>query len=328
MEGALFRSLRESRHLTLQQVSDEMNSVSFISKFEKGQSNISLVRFERLLQQINMTVEEFFYLRSLQINPTLNQDLSPLMMYQSSDFYLQLAKVIKINSNTEKTGYPTAITELTLLKNYLKRDVRWQRFLLTYIDILIISMQTNLKRTLPEDNFKYIKDVMTRIKKTSQPISTYLVSVDNWGVFEIILFRLFLFSFPLEQSYTLLKLALKRTEKEIGLPSMKVTRMEIIFSSFSLFVNYRKQEWAKETLDIAEKLLKDKQDCFNNILLIFYQGWYQIIFNSREHGIQKCEQALSLFKILDQPTLYTNYQKLFQALKNSSLNNPNSFIFV
>ncbi|MFW7431207.1 helix-turn-helix domain-containing protein [Vagococcus carniphilus] len=38
-EGELFRKLRKDRGFSLEQVSDEINSVSFISKFEKGQSN-------------------------------------------------------------------------------------------------------------------------------------------------------------------------------------------------------------------------------------------------------------------------------------------------
>ena len=61
-EGELFRKLRKDRGFSLEQVSDEINSVSFISKFEKGQSNISFLRFERLLQNVNVSMDEFLYL--------------------------------------------------------------------------------------------------------------------------------------------------------------------------------------------------------------------------------------------------------------------------
>ncbi len=50
--GKLFRKLRQDRHLTLQQVADEHNSISFISKFENGDSHIGFTRLIHLLGKL------------------------------------------------------------------------------------------------------------------------------------------------------------------------------------------------------------------------------------------------------------------------------------
>ena len=53
-EGKLFRKLRKDRGLSLEQVSDELNSVSFISKFETGNSNIRVNSMKQLLEKVNV----------------------------------------------------------------------------------------------------------------------------------------------------------------------------------------------------------------------------------------------------------------------------------
>ncbi len=65
-DGAVFRQLRLNHHQTLAQVADDQNSIAFISKFEQGKSNISFSRLSHLLFRINMSVEEFLFIRDLQ----------------------------------------------------------------------------------------------------------------------------------------------------------------------------------------------------------------------------------------------------------------------
>ncbi len=73
-DGAVFRQLRHNHQLTLAQVADDHNSIAFISKFEQGKSNISFSRLTHLLYRINISVEEFVFIRDLQsgVVPTSN----------------------------------------------------------------------------------------------------------------------------------------------------------------------------------------------------------------------------------------------------------------
>src|SRR5699024_4973906 len=59
--GETFRQIREQKGYTMRQVADGILSVSFLSKFERGESDISLTHITLLLEKLSMTFEEFFY---------------------------------------------------------------------------------------------------------------------------------------------------------------------------------------------------------------------------------------------------------------------------
>lgn len=97
MDGKLFRQLRKDRGLRLQDVADEVNSVSFISKFEKENSNISFYRLEHLLEQINVSLEEFLYLRDQAAEPKLYHYLSEQPFFMTGKFTFYLNQIFKSN---------------------------------------------------------------------------------------------------------------------------------------------------------------------------------------------------------------------------------------
>lgn len=320
-EGALFRKLRKDRGFSLEQISDEMNSVSFISKFEKGNSNISLHRIERLLENINVSMEEYLYLRELEKKPDLNEDIKILRGHLTSDFYYYISKVMKIEGSMNSIGDEKVIKKLKEIKKELNPKINWQRFILIYCDIGIFISHSNMnvsKNTSAES-------VMNEVNYRSKPIISYLYKVEDWGVFEVILFRAFLFSFKVEQINQLLPLAISRTQKEKGLNVMAFFKVEIIFSSFSYFVNFRHQKWAKNSLEMARKLLKNENDLTSSTMLLFYEGWYQLIFADEEKGKILCHQAISIFKILEQIDLEEKFKYIFSSiLKNKET--PDEFL--
>ncbi|MGT2756942.1 Rgg/GadR/MutR family transcriptional regulator [Streptococcus ovuberis] len=57
--GSIFREFRRNRQLTLQDVADEMISVAQLSRFECGQTDLSLSRFLHILDKIGLTADEF-----------------------------------------------------------------------------------------------------------------------------------------------------------------------------------------------------------------------------------------------------------------------------
>ena len=59
--GQTLRTLRVDKGFTLQSLSEGIVSYSYLSKFEKGKSDITLVNLNALLQRLNVTLEEFMY---------------------------------------------------------------------------------------------------------------------------------------------------------------------------------------------------------------------------------------------------------------------------
>ena len=323
-EGTLFRKLRKDRGLSLEQVSDELNSVSFISKFEKGNSNISLHRMERLLNNINVSVEEFFYLRELEKNPTLNEDIKILRGYLNGDFYYYYAKILITNDKAVKQGFDLGIIEMEKIKNEMNTKISWQRFIAIYCEVCIYTYHSNIN---PSKD-RTAESVMNDINLITKPVITYLYKVEDWGAFEVALFKMFSFTFKVEQIHQLLYLAVSRTEKESQFHVMGNYKAELIFSSFSYFANFRYKEWAKESLELARKTLKDQKDLNSSTFLLFCEGWYYLIFENYEKGIELTHQAISIFKILEQPTMEKKLKHVLRNILKNKEQPDEYFMFV
>ncbi|MBP1040173.1 helix-turn-helix domain-containing protein [Vagococcus sp. BWB3-3] len=59
--GKVFRVIRISQNLTLKEVSQGVVSLSYLSKFETGKTNITLSIFLKLLDKINVKIDEFIF---------------------------------------------------------------------------------------------------------------------------------------------------------------------------------------------------------------------------------------------------------------------------
>ena len=89
--GALLKKIRLSKNLTLKELASDYLSVSFLSKFERGESDISLSRFFLLLDKLDVSIEEFYGILS-QDNPTHTEKLlesASKAYYQNDSLSLQ-----------------------------------------------------------------------------------------------------------------------------------------------------------------------------------------------------------------------------------------------
>ena len=72
--GSLTKKIRLSKKLSLKDVAGDYLSVSFLSKFERGESEISLSRFLCILENFDVSIEEIYGILSKD-NPTRTEEL-------------------------------------------------------------------------------------------------------------------------------------------------------------------------------------------------------------------------------------------------------------
>ncbi|MGX7071411.1 helix-turn-helix transcriptional regulator [Helcococcus kunzii] len=60
--GKTFKELRISRKLTLQEIANDEFSISMLSKFENGKTEISVNKLNMALSNLHMSINEFYYL--------------------------------------------------------------------------------------------------------------------------------------------------------------------------------------------------------------------------------------------------------------------------
>ncbi|AQP53617.1 hypothetical protein CBF34_00715 [Vagococcus penaei] len=319
MYGCLFRQLRKDRGLTLQEVATQtISSVSFISKFEKEQSDISVSRLVHLLDAINVTVEEFLYLYHQQAEKPIFKHLTALPSYISSSFFENLNCISKINEETiVSRDFTLGIQKLDALEHKLDKSTKAQEYTRIYLDIIREALRFNQRWTAENGDIETKKialQLIQEFREKTGPIIHYLHSVDNWGLFEITLFRYFQFTFPPDDVSHLLPIAVTRTKKQQGLAMMDQLKLDLVFSSFSVFINFDDFIRAKNSLDLAEKLLREENDFFNSTKLKFYQGWYLLAQKDFLNGQLLCEQAISICHILKQKKAEENYRRMLTTL--------------
>ncbi|WP_430610802.1 helix-turn-helix domain-containing protein [Enterococcus sp. DIV0876] len=324
-EGKLFKQLRQARGFTLAQLSDTQNSRSFISKFESGASNITLHRLAHLLEKINVSFEEFLYLRGLSQGKADFSNLLQTPMYLTSSFIEQLDRILAINKDVYSSNetLQRGLKQMTALKEEIAAT-HGNGFILLYVDFMTHIFQINLE----EENTQVRTDqFFETYRLRTRPVVSYLLKVDDWGVYEVLLFRYFQFLFPVETSHRLLKTAISRTKKETGLAVMREVQLDLLFGTFSTFINFRHFEWAKEVLAIAEEVLFNRGDLLNSTNLLCYQGWYWYILGDTEKGMQKFEQGLSVLRILKQPELVNVWEKMVKIIKKNAIDSSKYMVF-
>lgn len=62
--GVTLRQFRKQKGYTLAELAKGIVSVSFLSKFERGESEISLSHFHRMLEKMALSFEEFFFIHN------------------------------------------------------------------------------------------------------------------------------------------------------------------------------------------------------------------------------------------------------------------------
>lgn len=316
-EGKLFKQLRQARGITLNQLADQHNSRSFISKFETGASNISLHRLEHLLGKINVSFEEFLYLRALDHGVANFEHLLHTPIYLTSIFVAQLNQILAINKDAYSTRETLqhGLAQITALKEEIL-TTQDNTYILLYADF----MQHIFKINLEEGHTQFQTELFFEdYRLRTRPLVSYLLTVDDWGVYEVLLFRYFQFLFPVDTAHRLLKTAISRTKKESGLAVMHDMQLDLLFSTFCTFINFRHMEWAKEALVLAEDILFDRGDLLNSTNLLCYQGWYWYILGDTEKGMQKFEQGLAVFRVLKQPDLVSSWEKIIKIVKQNAM---------
>ena len=308
-DGQLFRQLRQARNLSMQQVADERVSVSFISKFEQGKSRISVDRLEALLENIQVSFEEFQYLRHATTRVAVTpQDFTSLAI--NAPYMDVLHQVTVINHQTELPR-PARIEAFTQLQASIAGAGRWQRFCRLYLELMLVVERSNLShQNSTQPAAQLLAELMGQLQQLTIPVRRYLYQMENWGIFEILMFRIFQVSFPTEDVTRLLHTALNRSEQERGLIGIDQLRMEILFSCLSRFFNLREFAAAESTLALTADLLRDSQNLTDSLTLLFYQGWYLISTDAVASGTEKCQQAISVAHILQQPQLAQRWQAM------------------
>lgn len=237
--GATVRQIRQNKGLTLAAVADSQITESFLSKFERGVTDISVTKFLHLLDRILTTPEEFFYLHGN----------VPLPQPARGDGYQTRAVLMH-------RLLPSGASEQMAAERY-----RTAPTLLNALTWRVQQMQQAPLAQIGQGRF-------------SAEAVHYLYGVDDWGEFELYLFTFFALDMHLADERRLFKVALNRSQKYSTFRGAPLLRFDITHNQ--LFIEMRKQAYpvAKSDLTIYAALLEDRPNAQHEIYYRFIQAWW------------------------------------------------------
>lgn len=127
----------------------------------------------------------------------------------------------------------------------------------------------------------------------TQPLLTYLMQVENWGERELRLFSTFAFALEADTTYSLMKQAIKRSERYQAIPKNRTLMYRMLLNLFSAFFFKREWAYAEEIVSLYEKKFAPLNDSIEVYLkMVFNRGLLHLSTDSQEEGIKKCQEAI------------------------------------
>ncbi|RIJ67979.1 helix-turn-helix domain-containing protein [Rummeliibacillus sp. POC4] len=278
--GQVIKKIRTNKNITQQSLANAIGMTRpYIARIESGKNSISSDKLTEILDYCNVTYNEFFYIKN---------------DYKKSSKMNDYNKVIKLY-------YENNIEEISKIKNEAEKKYEENSdIFLRHLYILCISMENDL-------------DVNKIDKEYIQEITDYLLSIDDWCYYELVVLNNFLFLLPPAAAILMSKNLLKYAEKYKELNSDTKVLSYLLFNLLELSIKNNEFESAKLLLNATKTYTTKKTEFFELTLSLFYEGIMNIIDDSVMEGIGKCNKSLDIFKTLGNEYFYT---KLKEDLDN------------
>ncbi len=276
--GITLRKVRKGKQISLCSVADEHLSKSQISRFERGESEISCIRLINILDKLHITLDEFLVLH--------NED------YTNTELFANLVQYIRKQYSSQNIKNIAAL--LSDSSHYTLNS-----FDKTMIKSILHTMDSSI---IPSN-------------KELLQLTDYLFKVEKWGYYEITLLgncvrtinynSYFLLTKEMLNNY--IYSLLNKTNKRI------VTQLAIN----CLILSVDKEEFSNCTCLITEiKALLDNELNFYEQTVFLYATGYFEFKRHLDSGIEKMKQAIQVLDILGENKLKLHYTSHFDKLVN------------
>lgn len=276
--GITLRKVRKGKQISLCSVADEHLSKSQISRFERGESEISCIRLINILDKLHITLDEFLVLH--------NED------YTNAELFANLVQYIRKQYSSHNIKNIAAL--LSDSSHYTLNS-----FEKTMIKSILHTMDSSI---IPSN-------------KELLQLTDYLFKVEKWGYYEITLLGNCLRTINYNSYFLLTKemmnnyiyASLNKTNKRI------VTQLAIN----CLILSVDKEEFSNCTYLITEikALLDNELNFYEQTVFLYATGYFEFKRHS-DSGIEKMKQAIQVLDILGEDKLKLHYTSHFDKLVN------------
>lgn len=281
--GSLFKKIRRSKKLSLKDVAGDYLSISFLSKFERGESEISLSRFLLLLNSLDVSIEEFYGILAAD-SPT---NTEKLLGRVSKAFYQNNVLALEKYLAEENIRY-----EKTNNKTYL------------YNVIMIESFLSNI------GDYDIKQEHIDRM-------TDYLFDIEQWGKRELVILGNSMPSISTETLKILTKDIIYKTTLFGNSESNYRVRIAILINAISEFLNRSELDISKVYLDMLSELGIPELFLYEKMEYNFLLGVFWIKTGRTDIGEKAIENCLEILRNLGADNLLLSKEKSYKELLDS-----------
>ena len=275
--GEVFKELRKSRNVSLQEATGGEFTYSMLSKFERGEADLSSMKLITALDNIHSDLNEFMYLvRGFSQKKALAFQENLWELYDREG-------IDSLHSLYEET---TKKYRSSAKKSYLLQMIR--------IKSLLVFFDSKIRATDEELTFLY----------------DYFFTIDIWGNYELELFSTISTLFPLPLYFKYSREMLQKTDLLGSLPSNKVGIDTILING--LFKAIEEKDKLKAdyfTFQVENRDLPESE-AYLKIIYMIAKGYYDTIFKVENKGLEKIQRGITILQDLeyvDGARYYENY---------------------
>lgn len=276
--GVTLRKVRKGKQISLCSVADAHLSKSQISRFERGESEISCIRLINILDKLHITLDEFLILHNQ--DDTKTESFANLVQYIRKQYSSQNINNIQ-SLLSDSSNYTLNSLEKTMVKSILNT-----------MDSSIIPSDEELLQ-----------------------LTDYLFKVEKWGYYEIILLgncvrtinynSYFLLTKEMLNNY--IYSSLNKTNKRI------VTQLAI--NCFILSIDKEEYSNCSYLIEKIKELLDNELNFYEQTVFLYARGYFEFKQQSGT-GIEKMKQAIQVLDILGEYKLKLHYTDHLDKLVN------------
>ena len=275
--GEVFKELRKSRNVSLQEATGGEFTYSMLSKFERGEADLSSMKLITALDNIHSDLNEFMYLVR-----GFSQKKALAFQENLWDLY-DREGIDSLHSLYEET---TKKYRSSAKKGYLLQMIR--------IKSLLVFFDSEIRATDEELTFLY----------------DYFFTIDIWGNYELELFSTISTLFPLPLYFQYSREMLQKTDLLGSLPSNKVAIDTILINGLFKAIEEKDKLKADYFIFQIEKRELPESQAYLKIIYMIAKGYYDTIFKVENKGLEKIQRGITILQDLeyvDGARYYENY---------------------
>lgn len=263
--GETLRLLRQERDFTLKTLSEGIISFSHLSKFEKGECDITLSNFILLTERLNISIDELLYFSNGESIHYIELLQKVYIAYSNND-YLTLQSYVQDEEKLyEQTG--------NLYHKY------------NYIMVLAIASDINPSVNISKNNIDFLVD--------------YIVKCSFWTTYEVTLIGNTLTIYTEELLFIILDEMKSRLEEHKATKRDIRTLISLIENACIVLLRDNNFKSAKSLSNFLVSFIEPSY-FFEKTMKLFIDGVILILEGKKIEGLNQTNQAIKILTILDE----------------------------